>query len=161
MTTTPARLFTFPSLVTLALFLLVVLGVGGLIGSNIPPGEWYAGLAKPSFNPPSWVFVPVWTGLYMMIAIAGWRTFMRDRLGLPMKLWVVQMLLNWAWTPIFFGLHLLWPAFAVILVLAVAILGYIFATWRSDRLSSLLMLPYIAWVAFASLLNLSLAWLNG
>jgi tryptophan-rich sensory protein len=96
-----------------------------------------------------------------MIAVAGWRTLLLDGGGGATKLWITQLLLNWAWTPIFFGAHLLWPGLAVVATLAAVILAFIVATWCRDRLSALLMAPYLAWVSFASLLNLSLAWLNG
>src|SRR5690554_3545525 len=79
------------SWLTLAVFLAVVIGVGSLIGILTAPGEWYAGLDKPPFNPPNWIFGPVWFVLYVLIAIAGWRTFMRNPGGLAMKLWGGQM----------------------------------------------------------------------
>jgi len=145
----------------LVVFLAVVLGVGISIGVGIPPGEWYAGLQKPWFNPPNWLFAPAWTTLYILIAVAGWRTFLIDRNGTAMKLWIGQMLLNWAWTPVFFGLHQMWLGLAVILALATAILAFIVWNWSRDRLSSVLLLPYVAWVSFATLLNAALASLNG
>ena len=148
------------SLLLLAAFILVVIGVGGLIGANNVPGPWYQGLQKPWFNPPSWVFAPAWTTLYLLIAIAGWRTFLRDRSGSAMKLWVVQMLLNWAWSPVFFGLHLPWPAFGVIVALWLAIVAFIVTSQRTDRISGWLFAPYLAWVSFAALLNVSIAVLN-
>lgn len=149
------------SLGVLALFLLVVLGVGILIGTGFPPGDWYAGLTKPAFNPPNWLFAPVWTTLYVMIAIAGWRSYLREGFGPATRLWIAQLVLNWTWTPVFFGAHLLWTGLAVIALLAGVILAFVVTTWSRDRLSAALMLPYLAWVSFASLLNLSLAWLNG
>lgn len=161
MTTGSTRYFSPRSLGLLALFLLVVLGVGILIGTGFPPGDWYAGLTKPAFNPPNWLFAPVWTTLYVMIAIAGWRSYLREGLGPATGLWIAQLVLNWAWTPVFFGAHLLWLGLAVIATLAAVILAFIVTTWSRDRLSAVLMLPYLAWVSFASLLNLSLAWLNG
>jgi benzodiazapine receptor len=141
-------------------FLLVVLGVGSLIGIVTAPGEWYASLEKPPFNPPSWLFAPVWTTLYILIAIAGWRTFERDARSSEMALWIGQMLLNWLWSPLFFVLHWLWPAVAVIVVLLALILTFIARTWRHDRVSAWLFVPYAAWVCFATLLNVSLALLN-
>lgn len=148
------------SWIILGVFLLVVIGVGGLIGFATAPGEWYAGLAKPPFNPPNWLFGPVWFTLYVLIAIAGWRTFMREPNGTGMKLWYAQMVLNWIWSPTWFALHLLWPAFVVIVAILAAILLYIANRWSRDRLSAWLFVPYAAWVAFASLLNLSVAILN-
>jgi benzodiazapine receptor len=148
------------ALLLLAAFILVVIGVGGLIGASNVPGIWYQGLQKLWFNPPSWVFAPAWITLYLLIAIAGWRTFLRDSTGQPMKLWGVQMLLNWAWSPVFFGLQLPWPAFGVIVALWLAILSFIVTSRRADTFSAWLFAPYIAWVSFAALLNLAIALLN-
>ncbi len=148
------------SLIVLAVFLVVVIGVGAVIGINTAPGEWYAGLTKPSFNPPNWVFGPVWFVLYVLIAIAGWRTFLAEPNGTGMKLWFGQMLLNWLWSPIWFSLHLPWPAFVVIVAILALILAFIANRWDRDRLSAWLFAPYALWVAFASLLNLSIATLN-
>lgn len=148
------------ALLLLAAFLVVVIGVGGAIGVSTAPGEWYGGLNKPPFNPPNWIFAPVWFALYVLIAIAGWRTFLAEPVSLAMRVWYAQMVLNWAWTPVFFALQLIWPAVAVIVALWLAIIAFIAITWRSDRVSSLLFAPYLAWVSFASLLNISIAVLN-
>ena len=123
-----------------------------LIGTVTRPDGWYAALAKPSFNPPNWVFAPVWTLLYVMIAIAGVRTFE----GVPRRgfgLWLGQMALNFAWTPVFFGLHRAGLALAIILGLLITILVFVATRWREDRTAALLFVPYAAWVAFASVLN--------
>ena len=85
---------------TLGVFLLVVIGVGALIGTQSTPGAWYEGLAKPPFNPPNWIFGPVWFALYVMIAVAGWRIWMIEPRSGAMKIWFAQMALNWAWSPI-------------------------------------------------------------
>ena len=124
------------------------------------PGGWYAGLAKPSFNPPAWIFGPVWTMLYMLIAFAGWRIFERDRAGWPMRLWWAQLALNFLWSPVFFAAHRIGLALVVILLLLAAIFAFIAASWRQDRLAAWLFAPYAAWVAFASALNGSLYLLN-
>lgn len=144
----------------LALFLVVVIGVGAGIGLLSAPGEWYASLAKPPFNPPGWLFGPVWFVLYLLIAIAGWRTFMTEPNGAAMKLWYAQMALNWLWSPVWFSLHALWPAFAVIVALDLVVLAFIASRWRRDRTAALLFVPYAAWVLFASLLNFSIGLLN-
>jgi tryptophan-rich sensory protein len=144
----------------LAGFLIVVIGVGALIGITTMPGEWYQSLDKPPFNPPNWVFGPVWFALYVLIAIAGWRTVLREPTGTAMKLWGAQMLLNWLWSPVWFSLHLLWPAFVVIAALWIAIVAFIVATRREDAVSAWLFAPYVAWVSFAAALNLSIAILN-
>lgn len=148
------------SLLLLAVFLVVVIGVGAVIGILTAPGEWYASLDKPPFTPPGWLFAPVWLVLYICIAVAGWRTFLRESAGAGMTLWVGQMVLNWLWTPVFFALHMPWPAFALIVLLLAVILAFIANRWSRDRISAWLFMPYAPWVAFASLLNGSIAWLN-
>lgn len=160
MTSISATWRTPRALILLAVFLAVVIGVGALIGISTAPGEWYASLQKPAFNPPNWLFGPVWFALYVLIAIAGWRTFLREPGGAAMKFWYGQMALNWLWSPTWFALHWLWPAFAVIIAILALILAFIAQSWREDWISAWLFVPYAAWVAFASLLNLSIAVLN-
>lgn len=142
------------------LFLLLVLGGGLLIGYATLPGEWYASLAKPPFNPPNWVFAPAWTLLYVLIAVAGWRTWERERAGAAMKIWALQLVLNFAWSPTFFGAKLVGPALVVILALLASIALFIATVWNRDRVSGWLFAPYSLWVAFATLLNASLLLLN-
>src|SRR5215207_5211920 len=92
-------------LVLLSMFLMLVVGGGLVIGFLTAPDEWYGGLAKPPFNPPNWLFGPVWTVLYVLIAMAGWLTFESDRSGWPMRLWWIQLGLNFVWSPTFFAAH--------------------------------------------------------
>ena len=141
-------------------FVLLVVGGGLLIGFFTAPGPWYEALAKPSFNPPNWLFGPVWTVLYVLIAIAGWRIWQHERPGKAMKLWWLQLALNFLWSPVFFALHQIGLALVVILALLVAILAFIAIAWKLDRLAAWLFVPYAAWVAFASLLNASIWMLN-
>jgi benzodiazapine receptor len=142
------------------LFIAAVLGTGILIGVNNIPGEWYQALAKPSFNPPNWIFAPVWSILYVMIGIAGARTFLDHRQTPAMRFWVVQMLLNFLWSPLFFGMQQIGMALVVIVALLVAVIGFLIASRGRDYLSSLLFVPYAAWVAFATLLNASIFLMN-
>ena len=144
----------------LVVFLVVVVGVSSAIGIFNVPGEWYESLNKPPFTPPNWLFGPVWTTLYILIAIAGWRTFRAGANTVPMRFWYMQMVLNWLWSPIWFTLHWTWPAFAVIVLIFAAIIGFILTSWRRDRLSALLFVPYALWVGFASVLNFAVAVLN-
>jgi len=146
--------------VSLVLFLALVLGGGLVLGFLTAPGAWYAGLTKPAFNPPAWVFGPVWSVLYIMIAVAGWRVWQRDRPGWPMKLWWAQLALNFLWTPVFFAAHQIGLALVVILLMLAAILGFVATAWRLDRVAAWLFVPYAAWVAFASALNASIFTLN-
>jgi tryptophan-rich sensory protein len=144
----------------LILFLIVVIGGGLAIGFLTAPGEWYAALTKPAFNPPNWLFAPVWTLLYILIAIAGWGVFERNRDGWPMKLWWAQIVLNFLWSPTFFAAHRIGAALAVILLLLAVILAFIATAWRQDRVAALLFIPYAAWVTFALALNVSVFALN-
>jgi len=141
-------------------FLVLVIGVGGVIGVANVPGSWYQGLQKPFFNPPNWVFAPAWFTLYVLIGIAGWRTFLDEPVSGRMALWVGQMALNWMWSPVWFGLHALWPALAIIVSILVLILAFIATSWRRDAVSAWLFVPYALWVGYASTLNLSIALLN-
>ena len=141
------------AIVGLILFLALVVGGGLVIGIVTVPGAWFAALAKPSFNPPNWIFAPVWTALYIMIAVAGWRLWRAARAGAAMKLWWAQLVLNFIWSPLFFSLHRIDLAFGVLVLLLIAILAFIATAWRRDRIAALLFGPYAAWVAFASLLN--------
>ncbi|MGV8832211.1 MAG: TspO/MBR family protein [Devosia sp.] len=148
------------SWITLAVFVVVVLAVGGLIGTQSLPGAWYEGLIKPPFNPPNWIFGPVWTTLYIMIAVSGWRIWMRAPKGTAMRLWSAQMVLNWIWSPVWFIGQMLWPAFAIIVLIELMIVGFIVVAWKTDRIAAWLFIPYLAWVSFAAVLNLSIAVLN-
>lgn len=149
-------------MLSLAGFVIAVVGSGALIGTLTGPDGWYRDLAKPTFNPPDWVFGPVWTALYVMIAVAGWRIWHREGAAGPrvMIWWFVQMLLNFLWTPIFFTAHRIDLALIVILFLLAAILVFIARSWHRDRLASLLFVPYAAWVGFATVLNIALLALN-
>lgn len=145
---------------SLVSFVALVLGGGLIIGFATAPSTWYATLNKPPFNPPNWVFAPVWGTLYIIIAIAGWRVWRNDRNSAPMKLWWGQLALNFIWSPIFFSGHRIDIALGVLVLLLITIIGFIILTWRQDRTASLLFAPYAAWVAFASLLNGAIWQLN-
>ncbi|MBM3839654.1 MAG: tryptophan-rich sensory protein [Verrucomicrobia bacterium] len=132
-------------------------------GALFMPGEWYATLRKPSWNPPSWVFGPVWTTLYTMMAVAAWMVWKRGgfisqrRSLVP---FLVQLALNTAWTPIFFGLRRSGLAFAEIILLWLAIAWTIALFWQVQRPAAWLLVPYLAWVSFAAVLNGTLWRLN-
>ena len=145
---------------SLLVFLVAVVGVGWLIGATNLPGAWYADLSKPAFNPPNWIFAPAWTVLYVMIAIAGWRTWLQENNSVALQLWFAQMLLNFSWSPTFFRLHKMGLGLAIILTLLATIVGFIAVQIRENRLAAGLFVPYAAWVAFASALNYSLLKLN-
>ena len=146
--------------------LLFVLGtlLVGWAGSlftqpNIP--TWYAGLEKPAFTPPNWIFAPVWTALYVLMAVAAARVFKITGLKSPeLAAWFAQLFLNLCWSALFFELHRLDWALAEILVLDAAILLTTVLFWRRDRLAGLLMLPYLGWTSFATVLNHAVWQLN-
>ncbi|PPJ48102.1 tryptophan-rich sensory protein [Rhizobium sp. KAs_5_22] len=145
---------------TYLVFIAVVVGLGILSGVSNMPGEWYQSLEKPFFNPPPWIFAPVWTALYVMIAIAGARIWLVAPASAAMQIWFAQIALNMLWSPTFFGLQATGLALLLIVALLVAILGFIWKAGPLDRLAGLLFLPYAAWVGFATLLNASIFLMN-
>lgn len=149
-----------PRALLLLAFITVILGAGLLIGYETVPGEWYAALRKPPFTPPNWVFAPVWSVLYVTVAIAGWRIFTGNASNAALGLWTIQLVLSLLWSPVFFRTHRIDLALGVIVVLLIVVISFIAVSWRRDRASVLLMLPYAAWVAFAAVLNLDIWQLN-
>jgi translocator protein len=145
---------------TYIVFIAIALGGGLLIGANNLPGEWYQSLAKPFFNPPNWIFGPVWSILYVLIGIAGARTWLRGHLSAAMLVWAGQMVFNFLWSPFFFGAEMPGAALLVILVLLALVIAFIINRWPADRISAYLFLPYAAWVGFAAILNASIVILN-
>jgi len=137
--------------------------LGGMATRPSIPG-WYAQLDKPWFNPPNWIFGPVWTALYVAMAYAFWRILRipssaADR-SRAIAIFLVQMTLNAAWSWVFFAMHSPPAAFLVIVLLWVCILATTVAFWRLDKVAGWLLVPYLAWVAFATALNAALAALN-
>jgi len=140
------------------------LGIGMLIGGLFRPGLWYAALDKPFFNPPAWVFAPAWTLLYILMGGAAWRIWCLPETAArtqALRQFVVQLVLNAAWSPVFFGLQSLGGGLAVILLMAIAIVVTIQRFHPLDRTAAWLLAPYLAWVSFASILNVALLALNG
>lgn len=148
------------SALRLAAFMALVLGVGMTIGYLNVPGQWYATLQKPPFNPPDWLFAPVWTVLFVLISIAGSRTWDRGSLSAATMLWFVQMALNFSWSPVFFSLHMIAAALVIVAGLFVSVLVFVVLQWSRDRTSALLFIPYACWVGFATVLNFSILLLN-
>jgi len=143
------------------LLFLVLCFAAAAGGALFPPGPDYAALQRPAFAPPNWVFGPVWTLLYLMIAVAGWRLWRRAGWShRASRLWLLQIGLNALWTPLFFGLQWRGVALLEIVLLWAAILATIFAARAVDRPASWLLVPYLCWVSFASVLNAGFWWLN-
>ena len=124
---------------------------------------WYAGLNKPEWNPPTWVFAPVWTLLYAMMAVAAWLVWREGgwrEQRQALVLFVLQWLLNALWTPLFFGMHRLGLAFAEITILWLLLAGTLLSFWRVKKAAAVLLMPYLAWVSFAAALNFTIWRLN-
>ena len=143
----------------LVVFVLLAFAAG-FIGSRFLPGAWYAQLDKPPFNPPNWIFAPVWTALYAIMAVAAWRVWLRAGADLAIRLWLAQLVLNAAWSWLFFGRHNLGGALVEIVALLALIVATTVTFWRRDRTAGWMMLPYVGWVSFATVLNASLWYLN-
>ncbi len=149
----------------LVIILLIVLcfavaGLGGLATTpNIP--NWYAALAKPSWTPPGWLFGPVWSALYLSMAIAAWLVWRKGNASVPMILFAVQLAFNAAWSWLFFGLQSPGMAFIDIVLLWAAIVATMVVFWQRSPAAGLLFVPYLAWVSFAAVLNWAIWRLNG
>jgi len=132
-------------------------------GAVFMPGEWFASLHKPAWNPPGWIFGPVWSVLYTMMAVAAWLVWQRGGFAAqrrPLALFLAQLVLNAAWTPLFFGLHRPGLALAVIILLWLAIAATLLSFRPVSRAAAWLLVPYLAWVSFATVLNGALWRLN-
>jgi translocator protein len=147
------------------IFLIVAVASG--IGSratipNIP--VWYEGLAKPSFNPPNWIFGPVWTVLYLLMTYSAWRVLGREMTkklkAAAIVIFLIQLTLNMLWSVVFFGMHDPATAFIVVIGMEISIIAMILTFARIDPLAAALQIPYAFWVAFASILNLMVMLLN-
>ena len=152
-------------LAALAGFLTLCLAVGGLAGwaTSTTVDGWYRTLAKPSFAPPGWLFPPVWTVLYLLMATAAWRIWRlpaNPARGRALALFALQLALNLIWSFLFFTFRSPPAGLADIAVLWVAIVATLRAFGRLDRAAGLLLLPYLLWVGYAVALNLATVWLN-
>ncbi|MBM3526276.1 MAG: tryptophan-rich sensory protein [Alphaproteobacteria bacterium] len=164
MTASTAR--RFPDWLVLALFVAVTLAVGFLGSRATTPaiGTWYASLTKPAITPPNAVFAPVWTALYVLMAVAAWLVWRSGpdgrAIAAAMRAFWIQLALNLAWSWIFFGARDIGWAFFEILLLIAALLVTILRFWRISPRAGMLLLPYLAWTLFATLLTLRFWQLN-
>lgn len=155
----------FADLAGLAFFVALCLGIGAL-GASVTATSvrtWYAALARPSFTPPDAVFGPVWTALFILMAVAAWRVWRsadRETSRGPLTLFALQLALNLGWSVVFFGLQKIGAAVATIVVLDVAVVVTMLAFRTIDRLAALLLVPYLAWISFATVLNIAFWRLN-
>lgn len=148
----------------LVLWIALCMAVGVIDGALFQPGAWFDGLEKPFFNPPAAVFAPVWTLLYILMGVAAWRVWtlrQSSERKQALRQFLVQLVLNAIWTPVFFGAQSLAGGLVVIVLLDIAIMVTIQRFHPLDKLSAWLLAPYLAWVAFATALNVALLALNG
>jgi translocator protein len=153
------------SILVLALLILVCLAIGGLgsIFTISSVRDWYPTLNKPSWNPPSWLFGPVWTTLYLMMAIAAWLVWRRRGIvdtGSALRLFALQLVLNAVWSPLFFGLRNPLAGLLDIVPLWAAILATLISFWKICPGAGSLLVPYWLWVSFAMVLNFALWKMN-
>jgi benzodiazapine receptor len=149
-------------LILLVLVCFAVAGIGSFF--TMPSiADWYAGLRKPSWNPPVWLFGPVWTVLYLSMAVAAWLVWRRvgfSGSAMPLAVFGIQLALNLVWSIIFFGRNNVGLALADIVLLWLAIVATIFAFRHVSVLAGWLLVPYLIWVTFAAVLNLSIWRMN-
>lgn len=143
-----------------ALACLAVCFAAASTGALFSPGNWYAGLRKPSWNPPNWLFPIAWSLLYLMIAVAGFLVWRTDGLGLPMAVWLLQLVLNAGWSAVFFGIRRLGWATVEAAALFLSILACILLFAPISTTAAWLMAPYLLWVAFATFLSFTMWRLN-
>ncbi len=137
-----------------------VAGLGSLATTpNIP--TWYATLNKPSWNPPNWLFGPVWTALYAMMAVAVWLVWKKVGWNTAVTIFAIQLALNLAWSFIFFGFHQPGLAFLEIVLLWLAIAATVLMFFQVSAVAASLLIPYLLWVSFAAALNFTIWRLNG
>ena len=155
MDATPRELSVIASIVALAGFVLLV-GLVAATGAMFKPGEWYQALDKPPWTPPNWLFPVAWTLLYLVIAVAGWLVWRKAGLsaaGPAFAVFFLQLVLNAAWSWLFFGLHRMDLAFMDIVLLLVAVGVNVYLFFRVLPAAGLLLAPYFLWVSFAAALN--------
>jgi benzodiazapine receptor len=145
---------------TLILFVVLTVAGGNLVGYLSIPGAWYEGLQKPWFNPPNWIFGPVWTVLYMLMGIAGARVFIRERRRQLAKLWFLQLALNYAWSPAFFLMQR--PGLSLIVLLGMLVTICSSSPWPGTAIvpRRCCSCPMRLWVSFAGSSTAAIWWLN-
>jgi benzodiazapine receptor len=147
----------------LTLFFVVCFGAAWLGSRFTRPAlvPWYASLAKPAWTPPNWVFGPAWTILFALMAVAAWMVWRQSGfLSVAMALFALQLLLNVAWSALFFGMKSPAAGMVEIVILWLAILATTIVFWRFNRVAGWLFVPYLAWVAYAASLNFAIWRMN-
>jgi len=151
---------SIPIQIAAAIGILLLTIAAPSLGAFSPPGEWYQSIHKPSWNPPPWIFGPVWSVLYLMMATAAFLVWRKDGWNRAMSAYLVQLIFNAAWTPLFFGAKRIDWACTDIVALWFAILVTILCFWKTSKVAAWLMVPYLGWVSFATVLNATLWAMN-
>lgn len=160
---TPVRTNPLSTVVGGLVFWLALTFLAATFGAQFEPGTWYANLNKPDWTPPGWLFPPVWTALYSCMGLAAWLVWRKAgwHTGrVPLSIYLVHLVVNAAWSWVFFGEHHIGLAVLNILVLLALILLLIRLFWIKNRLAGILLVPYATWVGFASVLNAKIFLMN-
>jgi len=143
---------------SLIIWIAALIAIGGVIGSFTKPeiSTWYSTLHRSTLTPPNYVFPVAWTILYGIIGACGWliwRSQAFPKLSIIKILYVAQLVLNWSWTPLFFHYHLTGLSLLVLVAMDILLVTIIWLAYKKMRAASLLMIPYLSWILFASYLN--------
>ena len=147
----------------LAIIICQLAGIVGSIFTSPNITTWYASIVKPAFNPPNWIFAPVWTTLFLLMGISLYliiKEKQTPKIRLAEGIFAIQLILNIIWSVLFFGLNNIGAAFAEIIILWIAIAATIYYFYKISKPAAYLLVPYIAWVSFATILNYSIFMLN-
>lgn len=146
------------------LVFLIIAFLPATIGAFFGPGEWFVHINKPNFNPPDWIFAPVWTTLYALMGISIWLVWKsapnKTEFVFPRNLFLIQLFFNALWSPLFFGLHHPGLALVDVTLMWFFIIAMIYSFSRLSKLAAILQIPYFLWVSFAAFLNYTLWQIN-
>ncbi|MCX7744571.1 MAG: tryptophan-rich sensory protein [Flavobacteriales bacterium] len=149
--------------IAISIIVCLVIGYAGSFATASSVNDWYLTLNKPIFNPPNWIFGPVWTLLYILMGISFgviWQQQPSNERNVAMLIFAIQLLLNLSWSFLFFYFKLLLGAFIEIVILWIFIAACIIVFYKIKSVAGYLLIPYILWVSFATILNFSIYWLN-
>ncbi len=151
--------------ISLALWVITIMGIGSYLGSftKAEIDTWYIFLVKSPLTPPNFVFGIAWSILYFFLGISGWSIWQAEKvtnLKLLKSIYTLQMVLNWIWTPVFFTYHMLGCALIILIIMILLVIAMMIMTYSKLNLVFKLMIPYLAWLTFASHLNFYAYWFN-
>ena len=149
----------YSSLVLILLITFIASAIGGFTTAAFKE-PWYSEIILPSFNPPSWVFAPIWTTLYILMSIAIWRIWIKFSDRKILKIYFLHLLFNSTWSVVFFGFHQIELALINLIVILIFIIALMKIYFNKERLSFFIMIPYFLWTSYALVLNTAIAVLN-